>query len=218
SRRRPRASGLVSIAVKSLSRHPSPSCFFVSFVVNLFSPPRTRSDTKRRSLLGDSGQAHALENALALREIGGVVAEDALAAATDGEFRRACERGPGLDARLLDPAKERERRRNLELRDRIGPVQIHGFSQPPEGLLVAAEHETGDSEKLAPDVRDGIARAQPHRLGNSASASSARPGAIFAKPMCAWAKTRFGSSDSACFSSSIARSARPVRKRTSPKQ
>jgi hypothetical protein len=82
-----------------------------------------------------------LENALALGEISGIVADGALPVALDGEIGRKRQSGAHFGAGGFDLAGERQRGCVLEAGDRLASIRLNRLSVPDNGLLVVAQQE-----------------------------------------------------------------------------
>src|ERR1700730_13712716 len=91
------------------------------------------------SSLRQPGLAHPVADALALSQIGRIVARRARAEAGDGES--GIEGKPGLNRgpRLIEPAKMRQGGGEIKMRERKISVHLDGATQPRDCLLVRAK-------------------------------------------------------------------------------
>ena len=138
-------------------------------------PPSSSPTPERVGLCGEPSRAvipparrpaQAVDDALALLKIGRIVADAAQAVAPNGEFRRDGEPRLNLRASLLDAAEEGESRRVSENRERGAAVRLHGFPEPRQRFLVLPQHQLCEAEKNVEDIDGGVARTEPHRLGD----------------------------------------------------
>src|SRR5271157_575731 len=125
-------------------------------------------DGGRRSLLGDSGLAQAIENGLELGQICRVAAPVRPGGAGAGDREGRLEHEPGLDSgtRLVDSTKLREGGSQRKICPRKIPV---GLNRPPKAcdrLFPTTKVELRDACGKHPKVGPRIARAQAQRLGD----------------------------------------------------
>src|SRR5271165_2963860 len=111
-----------------------------------------------RSCLRDAGRAHPLDDPRALGEKDGVVALRAAAESLEGEALR--QREAGLDFRLglFLLAEVRERRRIVEMVERIIAAGVDRLAEETRGLLVLAKMELREALDMAPQEGDAVTR------------------------------------------------------------
>ena len=110
-------------------------------------------------ILGDSRQAHAFDDALALGKVRGVVAFGGGAKSTDGKVWRDRQARLCFATRLVDPPQMGETRSEIEVGEQIVVVDIDRFSEP--GCRVREFAETlRPADMIEPIVGGSISGAQ----------------------------------------------------------
>src|SRR3984957_17336786 len=111
-----------------------------------------------RSFFRNPGFAQTLQNALALLEVGRVVALGHAEKSGDRVIRR--ERLPSFDfgLRLIETAEIRERRGHVEMVQRIIPAGVDRAAKERGRFLVGSEVEFGEASDMGPDEGDRVIR------------------------------------------------------------
>ena len=125
-------------------------------------------EAARRSLFGDAGLAHAVENGLEPGQVGRVVAprRPGGAEAGDGEGRVEGEAGLDGGTRLVQSAKLRQGGGQVKIRYRIISVGLDRPPTPRDRLLPTAEVELRQAHVCHPNVSRRVAWTEALGLGN----------------------------------------------------
>ena len=119
-----------------------------------------------RLSLRHPGLAHAFDDAIAYREIDGIVAKVDKEASDpcNGQLRIEGERSSGRSPRLIRTAENRQCRREKDMAHWIVAVSLDGSPQPEDRLLVATEVDLGGADEHQPKEGPCITRTKPQRL------------------------------------------------------